>query len=105
MNLHTIINQLKQERARLDSAIRALEGVNSDARSSVKHTGRKMSAAARARIAAAQRERWRKVKAGKSQAQNGAKRPKRIVSAATRRKLAAVQRARWAKVKAGKKAA
>lgn len=106
-NLEMVVRQLKAERDRaarevqqLDAALAALNGA-----AGAKQTGRgTLSAAARARIAAAQRERWRKVKAGKSQAQNGAKRPKRIVSAATRRKLAAVQRARWAKVRAAKKA-
>ena len=56
---------------------------------------RKMSRAARASIAAAQRARWAKLKAGDSK--------KRKVSAATRAKMAANARARWARVKAAGK--
>jgi len=52
-----------------------------------------MSAAGRARIAAAQRARWAKVKGMPK---------KRTMSASARRKIAAAQRARWAKVKAAK---
>jgi hypothetical protein len=64
-------------------------------------TGR-LSKSARARIAAAQRARWAKVrKAAKVVPIRG----KRTLSAAARRKIAAAQRARWAKVKPGKKTA
>ena len=63
---------------------------------------RKMSAEARARIAAAQRARWAKSKsksaAGKP-AVNGAKK-KRTMSPEGRARIAAAQRARWAKKKA-----
>ena len=61
---------------------------------------RTMSASARARIAAAQRARWAKLKAAK----HGAAKPggKRTMSASARAKIAAAQRARWAKVKAAK---
>ena len=63
---------------------------------------RKPSAAARARIAAAQRKRWAKVReTAKAVPMKG----KRKLSAAARRKIAAAQRARWAKVKAGRKRA
>jgi hypothetical protein len=59
-----------------------------------------MSAAGRARIIAAQKARWAKVKSGKRPA---AKR-KRTMSAAARAKIAAAARARWARAKAsGKK--
>jgi hypothetical protein len=66
---------------------------------------RKMSRAARAAIAAAQRARWAKVKkeAGSSNDASASKKPKRKVSAAARAKLAAVAKARWAKVKASGK--
>jgi hypothetical protein len=64
----------------------------------------KMSAAGRARIIAAQKARWAKVKAGKKSAKP-AKAKKRTMSAAAKAKIAAIARARWAKVKAaGKKA-
>lgn len=63
-----------------------------------------MSAAGRARIIAAQKARWAKVKAGKKGAKP-AKGKKRTMSAAARARIAAVARARWARVKAaGKKA-
>ena len=65
----------------------------------------RMSAAARARIAAAQRTRWAKVKASKRQSQNGSAAPKRTISAAARRRMAVAQRARWAKARARKEAA
>jgi len=54
---------------------------------------RVMSASARARIAAAQKARWAKVKGS-----GGA--PRRKMSAAARAKIAAAARARWAKAKA-----
>jgi hypothetical protein len=63
---------------------------------------RKMSAAAKARIAAGQRARWAKVKGLKAGKQV---KKKRKVNAATRARLAAVARARWAKVKASGKSA
>jgi hypothetical protein len=71
---------------------------------------RKMSAAAKARIAAAQRARWAKVHAaaaGKKGPAPAAKtgRKRRKMSPAVRAKLAAIARARWAKVKASGKSA
>ena len=59
-----------------------------------------MSAAGRARIAAAQRARWAKVHAGKSSAKAAPKAKKRKMSAAAKAKIAAAARARWAKAKA-----
>lgn len=62
MNIASVVAQLKSERDRLDKAIAALTGGGTG-----RVSGRKrvLSAAARARIAAAQRERWRKAKAAK----------------------------------------
>jgi hypothetical protein len=57
-----IVAQLKAERAKLDRAIEALSGV---AGKSGGGGTRKLSAAARAKIAAAQRSRWAKFKAKK----------------------------------------
>ena len=57
----------------------------------------KMSARGLANIRAAQKARWAKVKAGKVQ------KPKRKLSAAGRARLAALAKARWAKVKAAGK--
>ena len=53
-----------------------------------------MSASARARIAAAQKARWAKVKG------TGGGAPRRKMSAAARAKIAAAAKARWAKAKA-----
>jgi len=63
MNLASIVAQLKSERDRLDKAIAALSGLDGAGRAS----GRKrvLSAAAREKIAKAQRERWKKFKAAK----------------------------------------
>src|SRR6266853_726219 len=62
---------------------------------------RKMSAAARARIAAGARARWARIKAtttAKSAAQ-----PKRKMSAAAKAKLSAMAKARWRKARAAGK--
>ncbi|MGH7991169.1 MAG: hypothetical protein ACREDS_13390 [Limisphaerales bacterium] len=56
---------------------------------------RKMSAAGRARIAAAQKARWAKFKAP-------AQKPKRQMSVAAGAKIAAAAKARWAKIKMAK---
>ena len=108
MNLVSVVRQLKKDRdraakelQRLDAALAALNGSNYTDR-----TDRKtLSAAGRARIAAAQRARWAKVKGSNNQSGNGTAAPKRTMSAAARKKIAVAQRARWAKVRAGKKAA
>jgi hypothetical protein len=62
---------------------------------------RKMSRAGRARIAAAARARWAKLK-GK-QGAKPARKGRRKMSAAGKARLAAIARARWAKVKASGK--
>jgi hypothetical protein len=73
MNIAGIVSQLKQERGRLDTAIRSLEGVSNHGRpkgSGPKHSKfvpkRIMSTASRKKIAAAQRKRWAAWKAKKS---------------------------------------
>jgi hypothetical protein len=64
---------------------------------------RKMSAAGRAKIAAAQRARWAKVN-GKKLSVKPVKKAKRKMSAAARAKISAAAKARWVKAKAaGKK--
>jgi hypothetical protein len=69
-NVSSIMRQLKTERDRIanqlsgmDAALRAFAGVYSDGQPSRKR--RKMSAKSRAKIAAAQRRRWAKVRAKK----------------------------------------
>jgi len=105
-NLAGVVQQLRKERDQaarvlesLDAALAALSG------SSYKRTGtRKLSAAGRARIAAAARARWAKVRANKGQKRNVVAMPKKkTMSAAARRKIAAAQRARWARVRAAQK--
>jgi hypothetical protein len=62
---------------------------------------RKMSRAGRARIAAAARLRWAKLRGKKSA--KPAKKGRRKMSAAGKARLAAIARARWAKAKASGK--
>ena len=105
-NLSGIVKQLKQERDRvqqqlsgLNAALEAFARVYmSDTPSSPRRT---ISARGRARIVAAQKARWAKIRGQ----QTGSTAGKRTMSPAARRKIAAAQRARWARVKAGKKGA
>jgi hypothetical protein len=69
-NVSSLLKQLKQERDRvekqlsgLNAALRAFAGVYSGGKSVRKR--RKMSAKSRAKIAAAQRRRWAKVRAAR----------------------------------------
>ncbi len=64
-DIGSIVDQLKAERDRISRAIDALEAVNGTAnrtRGIGRRKRRKMSAEARAKIAAAQRARWAKQK-------------------------------------------
>ena len=99
-NFNQVLAELRAERNRaqnelenLDAAIRAIGGLGG------KTTTRTISAAGRARIAAAQRARWAKARKG------GRSRAKRTLSAAGRERIAAAQRARWAKQRAEQKKA
>src|SRR6266567_1267868 len=92
-----IISQLKAERDKaaqqmnaLDSAIRALSGMNS---TRVSQGPRKMSAAARARISTSQKARWARTRGQKVVSIA----PKRHISAAGLARIRAADRARWAK--------
>ena len=107
-NLAGVVRLLKKEQDRLTKELRgigaALAAFGTTYREGTRT--RRLSASARARIAAAQRARWAKVRASAGvQAKVVPIRGKRTLSAAARRKIAAAQRARWAKVKAGKKTA
>jgi hypothetical protein len=97
-NIDGIIQELRQERARIDQAIQALTSLNGISPKAA--PTRTMSAAARRRIAAAQRARWAKLK-GKQTA--SASRLKRRISAAGIARIRAAAKARWAKVRAAKK--
>ena len=97
-NLAAVLTQLQQERTRLatqldhlNNAISALTGVGNITTAS----GRGISAAGRARIAAAQRARWAKLKSQKVVAIGTRKRRKLSAAAIARIRIA--QRARWAK--------
>jgi hypothetical protein len=98
-----IIALLKAERDKaarqvnaLDTAIRALSGLNSARRL---YGPRTMSAAARARIAAAQRERWARTR-GQKVVPIAPKRHR--ISAAGLVRIRAAQRARWARARGQK---
>jgi hypothetical protein len=110
-NLQSALQQLREERKQaeqqietLDRAISALEGIGGRS-SGLTRNGRRptrvVSAAARRRMAKAQRARWARVRqkgSGKGPVAIAGKR--RILSAAARRKIAAAQRARWARFRA-----
>ena len=103
-------NKAQQEVHKLQLAISAIEdlsGQNGSASGRRPRGNRVVSAAARARMAAAQRARWAKVR-GQSRASKSstAWRSNRL-SPAARRKIAAAQKARWARFRAAqaKKAA
>jgi hypothetical protein len=116
-NLSGIMQQLKKERDRVE---RELSGLNAALAAFVNvYSGkskptqgrkrRKMSVAARRKVAAAQRARW--AKARKESQPVGAPKTttptpvKRTMSASARRKLSAFQKARWQKIKAQQKRA
>jgi hypothetical protein len=63
-SLDSILTELRFERDRLNHAIAAIEGISGSG-SSTPEVKRKLSAAGRARIIAAQRARWARVKAKK----------------------------------------
>jgi hypothetical protein len=116
-NLNQALHQLRQEHhkaqqevQKLQLAISAIEGLdqrNGSSSGRRSSGGRVVSATARARMAAAQRARWAKVR-GQSRASKGPTpvRSNRL-SPAARRKIAAAQKARWARFRAeqAKKAA
>ena len=111
MDIQGIVAELKQEASRIERAIAALVGLGQTAprlgrppkasqtllaRGRKRHT---MSAAARAKIAAAQRARWAKQK-GQATPKQAAAAKKRTgrkpMSAAARGRLSALMKARWA---------
>jgi hypothetical protein len=117
--LAVALQQLREERThaqeqvtKLDKAIVTLERIVGRGKSGFAGGGQKgnkrtMSAAARRKIAAAQRARWAKIKNLKPvlvTASTSIAR-KRTLSPAGRRRIAAAQRARWAKVRSKRKAA
>lgn len=99
---------LKEKIERLNKQLAAILGSTAKPASTPttrapKKTG--MSAAGRAKVAAAQKARWAKIKAAKPAVKPAAKPAKKFtMSAAAKAKLSALAKARWAKIKAtGKK--
>jgi hypothetical protein len=100
-NLTSVLNQLERERTRLASQLENLNNALSAlSAKGVSRRGR-MSAAGRARIAAAQRDRWAKVK-GKKVIPITTRR-RRKLSAAALARIRAAQKARWAKWRKAKR--
>jgi hypothetical protein len=105
-NMAGVVQQLKKEHERLTREIRGIAAAlaafgatygNSSGR-------RKLSPAARERIAAAQRARWAKVRSNGGPAKTVVSIPKkRTMSAAARKRIVAAQKARWAAWKAKQK--
>ena len=99
--MDTSINALEQALSirrqidTLENRLGALLGRTTSSHVTIgKVRGRRMSASSRAKIAAAQRARWAKVKAG----QDGAVKPrgkKGGITAAGRRRLSQLMKARW----------
>lgn len=107
-NLVGVVRLLKNEHDRLSKELRGI-GAALAAFGKTYRNGtatRKISAAGRARIAAAQKARWAKIKGKTGEpAKVVPILTKRTMSATARRKIAAAQRARWARVKREKKTA
>jgi len=105
-----VLQQLRSEHKqaqtaveKLQQAISAIEGLNRNSAGTANGTRpkRTMSAAARRRIAQAQKARWAKVKrqSPSTVVKSISSGPRRI-SAAGRKRIAAAARARWARVRA-----
>jgi uncharacterized protein YdgA (DUF945 family) len=103
---------LKEQIAGLEKQLSQLLGSTAKTTTSVTAKAPKkggMSAAGKARIVAAQKARWAKIKAAKPAVKAAAAKPapvakkKFTMSAAAKAKISAAAKARWAKVKAAKK--
>jgi hypothetical protein len=116
MDIQSIVEQLRQEASRIEQAIAALTGLDSQparsgrppkrsqAKTAKIKEGHRMSAAGRKRISVAMKQRWAKWK-GKSapkKAKAASKKHagRKPMSAAMRKKLSAMMKARWAQRKA-----
>jgi hypothetical protein len=95
-NLTSVLKDLEQERNRLsvqlenlNRALSVLKGTSNN------QAGKTISTAGRARIAAAQRARWAKIKGQKVVSISARK--GRKMSPAARKRIVAAQKARWAK--------
>jgi hypothetical protein len=103
-NLTSVLKYLEQERNHLGSQLERLNHALSVLIGTSNHrTGRRLSAAGRARIAAAQRARWARVKGHK--VVSIVARKGHAMSPAARKRIAAAQKARWAKWRKAQKKA
>jgi hypothetical protein len=107
-NLDSVIQQLRDERDRLDQAIATLEGIADHTATRPRGTpgGRRFTAAAILKMRASQRVRRARERANKgvgSKATLKKSRGRRHLSPQGLARIRAAQRKRWAKVKAGKK--
>jgi uncharacterized phosphosugar-binding protein len=106
-NLTSVLKYLEQERnhlgAQLERLNHALSVLIGTSNHRTRTTGTTISAAGRARIAAAQRARWAKIK-GQKVVSIGA-RKRRTMSPSARKRMVAAQKARWAKWRKAQKRA
>ena len=94
-NLTSLIRYLEKERNRLHSQLNHINVALSSLNGTATRKG-SMSAAGRARVAAAQRARWAKVK-GRKVVSIASRSRRRKLSAAAIARIRAAQKARWAK--------
>jgi hypothetical protein len=93
-NFDAVLAELRQERDRLNAAIAAIEGVTTDGS---RRPSKRISAAGRRRIAAAQKARWARLKGTKVAPKVvSISARKRTISPLARKRIAAAQKARWA---------
>jgi hypothetical protein len=109
--VYAAIDGFTAQRLRIDSQIAELRAMLNGSSTGIAATpepaprrGRKMSAAARRRIAIAQKVRWEKVRGGSEPGPSKVKAPKRKLSAAGRRAIVEALKRRWAlkRLEAGK---
>jgi len=93
---------LKDKIESLQSELSSLLGSNGADNGRTERPPRKMSAAGRRKIAAAQKARWAMAR-GRKSAAKPIRKARRKMSAAGRAKIAAAAKARWAKAKAAGK--
>jgi hypothetical protein len=98
---------IKEQIEKLEAELNGLLGSSAGSERATSGGGstggrRKMSAEARARISAAAKARWAKVKGQSTPTAKPAK-AKRTMSAEARKRISEAAKARWAKAKAGKK--
>ena len=94
-NFSSVLRYLEHEQRRLSYQLEQVSVAINALSNKSGLRGRKISAAGRARIAAAQRARWVKAKGQKVVSISSRKRPK--MSAAAIARIRAAQKARWAK--------